>query len=547
MSSILKAFVLDGITWDVRIVHDTNGKPWFCANDVGHILGMTNIHASTRDMNDTEKVLKVFYSLGGPQNMTCLSKKAVFKVLMRSNKPVAKVFQEWVWQVLEEIEETGRYELKRSMEEEASAMNEQLKNMENALVEERRKAEEAAARARHSTMLGEFDGVEGVYIGIMEPIASTDPQYSDGKYLVKIGSADNISARVKQHVEQYNNWTLIKAWKCGEYRQFESFLDDSVSSMKFKGISSAGLRHNEVFVMNMDEVNDLICKANRNIHRYRRFCQEELEIEKMRLEVQRLQLQLQLSDIVKSNVSSEEESTYNTIASNEIIYKSRTVTRGPKIQRYTPEGNTLLKTYNCYLDATRDAQLVENAPTTTGIKEAIKGKTIFKGFRWAALDRNLADETLQDIGDTVQSQTINHGIVAALNLARTRIECVFVDQKDAAEKLQLKGLGSVSIALKKSTKPIPRMTRGFYLRYWRDCSEELRTEFLNRGGVLPEERVQFNAMMVIATHVTSNVEKRFSSVSAAQKTLHVSRTTIFDCVRHGYALPSGYRLRIEGN
>lgn len=230
----------------------------------------------------------------------------------------------------------------------------------------------------------------------------------------------------------------------------------------------------------------------------------------------------------------------------ETLYKSRTVTRGPKVQRYSADGKTLIKTYACFLDAVRDKDLeVEDlAPTTNAMKDAIKARTLYKGFRWAALDREAADDTAQDIGDTVESHTISHGVVAGLNLDRTRIERVFADQKDAAEELRLKGLASVSQALKQAGSNNPRMTRGMYLRYWRDCPVEMRDEFLSRGGVLPEPRKRANAVEVVATNVVTGDVRKFSSVAAAQAALKVGRATIFECAMQGYALPSGIKLSV---
>ncbi len=46
MSAILKAFVFDGATHDVRIWCDAECKPWFCASDVGTVLGLGNVRTS---------------------------------------------------------------------------------------------------------------------------------------------------------------------------------------------------------------------------------------------------------------------------------------------------------------------------------------------------------------------------------------------------------------------------------------------------------------------------------------------------------------------
>jgi hypothetical protein len=223
--------------------------------------------------------------------------------------------------------------------------------------------------------------------------------------------------------------------------------------------------------------------------------------------------------------------------------KPRAVTRGPKVQRYSEDG-VLLKTYPGILEATRDNYFSpDNAPTTGPLKKAAKNRTVYKGFRWATLDREKPDDTVQDIGETTESSIMHSGLIAGLDLTRQRIEKVFCDQKDAAEQLQLNGLGSVSTALKMANDAKPRMTRGLYFRFWRDCSAEMQQDFLSRG-TLPEPRQRMGAFRVKATNSLSNESRMFTSMTAVQKELRISRATIFDCAKNGYMTASGYRLEI---
>lgn len=40
----------------------------------------------------------------------------LYKLLLKSNKPVAKIFQKWVFNIIKEIRETSKYELKNTIE-----------------------------------------------------------------------------------------------------------------------------------------------------------------------------------------------------------------------------------------------------------------------------------------------------------------------------------------------------------------------------------------------------------------------------------------------
>ena len=45
-----------------------------------------------------------------------LTEHGLYKVIMRSNKVIAKQFQDWVFDVLKEIRLTGKYQLEKQLE-----------------------------------------------------------------------------------------------------------------------------------------------------------------------------------------------------------------------------------------------------------------------------------------------------------------------------------------------------------------------------------------------------------------------------------------------
>ena len=77
--------------------------------------------------------------------------------------------------------------------------------------------------------------------------------------------------------------------------------------------------------------------------------------------------------------------------------------------------------------------------------QSVLNKTIYKSFRWATLTRDQDDSTIQDIGDTIESKTIQKCLVAMLNMAKTQIVQVFCDQKEAAENRNFKGCAAISM------------------------------------------------------------------------------------------------------
>jgi prophage antirepressor-like protein len=104
--------LIDGInvSHKVRAVL-VEGKPWFVAADVCRVLDMDTTKVG-RTVDEDEKDRHLVPTPGGPQRMTIISKPGLYKLLMRSDKPVAKPFQDWLArEVLPAIDETGGYML----------------------------------------------------------------------------------------------------------------------------------------------------------------------------------------------------------------------------------------------------------------------------------------------------------------------------------------------------------------------------------------------------------------------------------------------------
>ncbi len=88
----------------------TNDKPWFVARDICEILGLSQVHKALLNIPNKWKGEKIFPTLGGPQKMIILNESGAYKLILRSNKPVAERFQEFVCEdVLPSIRKTGSY------------------------------------------------------------------------------------------------------------------------------------------------------------------------------------------------------------------------------------------------------------------------------------------------------------------------------------------------------------------------------------------------------------------------------------------------------
>lgn len=93
---------------NLRVI-DVAGQPWFVVTDVCRVLGITNTTVAVRALDGHEWSKKNLNQIGMGLILV-VSESGLYKLIMRSNKPEAKAFQNWVTQVvLPAIRKDGAY------------------------------------------------------------------------------------------------------------------------------------------------------------------------------------------------------------------------------------------------------------------------------------------------------------------------------------------------------------------------------------------------------------------------------------------------------
>ena len=94
-------FNTNGVNNTIRVI-EIEGEPWFVAPDALNAMGYTqgNYASIRRKLGDNEKGVKRIPTLGGPQNVSVISESGLYKIIMRSDKPEARAFQDWVTRVV---------------------------------------------------------------------------------------------------------------------------------------------------------------------------------------------------------------------------------------------------------------------------------------------------------------------------------------------------------------------------------------------------------------------------------------------------------------
>jgi prophage antirepressor-like protein len=100
MSNQLTTFDFNALP--VRVV-EREGEPWFVAKDVFDALSYPN-GSRTYQLKqlgaDEKMVLKIKTNSRGTPNTSIISESGLYKLVMRSDKPEARAFQDWVTKVV---------------------------------------------------------------------------------------------------------------------------------------------------------------------------------------------------------------------------------------------------------------------------------------------------------------------------------------------------------------------------------------------------------------------------------------------------------------
>ena len=114
---LVRSFRDVGLSNGVEInIHGTPEEPLFQANQVGELLGMTNVRMTIKDFDRDEKGVSRVYTPGGSQQVMCLTELGLYRLLGLSRKPFARPFQKWVAMVLKEIRLNGKFELEQQLQ-----------------------------------------------------------------------------------------------------------------------------------------------------------------------------------------------------------------------------------------------------------------------------------------------------------------------------------------------------------------------------------------------------------------------------------------------
>jgi hypothetical protein len=147
---------------------------------------------------------------------------------------------------------------------------------------------------------------------------------------------------------------------------------------------------------------------------------------------------------------------------------------GPRLQKINPENLQLLKVYESVTEVMNEDKNIKRP----SIVKAIQENTIYCGFRWQLIERNLDPNIIHSLEPTKETKVQNLGYIAKLNTDKTEILNIYLDRKSAA---QLNGYISSS-ALDNPVKN-GTITNGYYYTLYNNCDYDLISGFEEKNGI----------------------------------------------------------------
>ena len=158
---VKKSFKFNSVKIRTAII---DGEPWFVAKDVCNVLGIANPRNATARIPDKDKGVRQMDTLGGVQNISMISEAGLYRLVLRSDKPEAEPFIDWVTsKVLPALRKTGSYTCKSSKYELPQTFAEALRMLADSVeAREHLEAQNAQLAAREAENQPKVDFYEAV-------------------------------------------------------------------------------------------------------------------------------------------------------------------------------------------------------------------------------------------------------------------------------------------------------------------------------------------------------------------------------------------------
>jgi hypothetical protein len=391
-------------------------------------------------------------------------------------------------QILQEILQEESNELKQQLLQQSN----EFKSIEDQKAKEYElKLEKQKVLEREKILLKEYATI-GSIIYIIKV-----KTFENGRYIIKLGeSRRGVKDRYNEHKVKFEECLLLDCFAINKSKDFESFLHNHET---IRGNRVNDLKGHEteleLFLIGKSlSYKTLLDIINSNIKYFNNNDTSKLELEneqlKLMLEmkntnndnllIQELiktvkQMSGKIDNLEKSNIELLQK--FNTTQIKVVTgFSEPLVTVGPRLQKINPETLELVKVYESVSEAMKE----DYNHKRPSINKAVVENTIYNGFRWLLVDRDLDPNIIHSILPTKKTYIQNIGYIAKLNSDKNKILNIYLDKKTAAH---LNGYNSAS-ALDTPVKNFT-ITKGCHYRLYNDCDETIKQIFIEENNGEP--------------------------------------------------------------
>lgn len=411
---------------------------------------------------------------------------------------------------------------------------EEAKSAEKAKQEYELKLETQKVLEREKVLLREY-----ATIGAMFYIMKVKTWKENKQYVIKIGeSRRGVADRYREHKNKYEECILLDCFAVSKSRDFETFIKehDLIRPNKYKTLEGHETEL-ELFLIGKNlSYQTLINIINTNIKYFNNNDNGKLELEnehlKLLLETKNnpnpgsignelIQELVQTVKQLNSKIDRLENMIEKLVAIPlapipKIVtgFQDPLKTLGPRVQKINPETLELVQVYECVTEVMKEDGRIKRP----SINKAVMDNTVYHGFRWVLVDRELDPNIVsKNTSPTKQTKIQNLGYIAQINKEQTEIVNVFIDRKTAAH---FNGYESVS-ALDTPVKNFA-LTNGFYYKIYANCDQKFKETF--------EERIHGIPLLykngVGQYDLQNNLQKEFICKYDCMKQLKISDKTL---------------------
>lgn len=270
---------------NIRVV-GTPENPFFVVKDICNILELSNVTNTMRNIPDKWKSSEIIKSTSGEQLSITVNESGLYKLIMRSNKPIAQKFQEWVCgEVLPSIRKKGEY----------------------ILQEYKQKSELEDQNNRIKKLQRETQSVDGKNVVYLAKSDDTEEFYTVGKTI-----------NLKNRLQAYNNnklhnFKIIKYISCKSIQLMDA--TEKIILAKFNKYKI--IRKRDVFQLPKEKDISFFTKSYDYLSNYFEDIEDNIELEEPSEEEQ------DIENEEKKETKSEYNKTYREEHHDEILDREK--------------------------------------------------------------------------------------------------------------------------------------------------------------------------------------------------------------------------------